>query len=57
VRALKLTNPGTRAFIKRIAPRILHGTLKNFGALEGSGVYKSLLNGERIYFSYRLVKS
>jgi ubiquinone/menaquinone biosynthesis C-methylase UbiE len=56
LRALKLTSKRHRELVHGITPKILHPIMETFAAIEGSGVYNSFVNRERIYFSYCLVK-
>jgi len=54
--ALKRTSERYRQLVHGFTPRILHPLMETFAAVEGSGVYNSFVNRERIYFSYCLVK-
>lgn len=55
--ALKRTSKRYRELVHGITPEILHPLMETFAAVEGSGVYNSFVNRERIYFSYCLVKA
>src|SRR6185436_7278707 len=55
--ALKRTSQRYRDLVHKFAPRILHPVMESFAAVEGSDIYNSFVNRERIYFSYCLVKS
>jgi len=55
--ALKRTSERYRALVHGFTPKILHPVMETFAAVEGSGVYNSFVNRERIYFSYCLVKA
>jgi hypothetical protein len=57
LRALKRTSGRYRELVHGFTPKILHPLMETFAAVEGSGVYNSFVNRERIYFSYRLVKA
>lgn len=54
--ALKRTNKKYHDLVRKISPKILLPAMKTFAAIEGSSVYNSFVNRERIYFSYCLVK-
>ena len=54
--ALKRTSERYRQLVHGFTPRILHPLMESFAAVEGSGIYNSFVNRERIYFSYCLVK-
>ena len=54
--ALKRTSVRNRKLVHGFTPKILHPLMETFAAVEGSGVYNSFVNRERIYFSYCLVK-
>ena len=54
--SLKLTSKRYRDLIHKFAPKILHPTMESFAAVEGSGIYNSFVNRERVYFSYCLFK-
>lgn len=54
--ALKRTSERYRRLVHKFAPKILHPAMETFAAVEGSGVFNSFVNRERIYYSYRLVK-
>ena len=56
LRALKITSKRHRKLIHGFTPRILRPWMETFAAIEGSGVYNSFVNRERIYFSYCLMK-
>ena len=55
--ALKRTSERYRKIVHGFTPKILHPWMETFAAVEGSGVYNSFVNRERIYFSYSLVKA
>ncbi|HET9907255.1 MAG TPA: class I SAM-dependent methyltransferase [Anaerolineales bacterium] len=55
--ALKRTSQRYRDLVHGLTPAILHPLMETFAAVEGSGVYNSFVNRERIYYSYRLVKA
>lgn len=57
VRALQNTSKQNRETIRRLTPKILHRVLEKFAGVEGTTVYNSFVNRERIYFSYCLVKA
>jgi ubiquinone/menaquinone biosynthesis C-methylase UbiE len=57
ISALKRTSQRYRALVHTFAPRILHPIMESFAAVEGSGIYNSFVNRERIYYSYCLVKT
>ena len=57
LRALKRTSDRSRKLVHRFTPKILHPWMETFAAIEGSGVYNSFVNRERIYFSYCLMKA
>lgn len=57
LRALKRTSARYRELVHHITPKILHPLMETFAAVEGSGVYNSFVNRERIYYSYCLVKA
>jgi len=54
--ALKRTSRRYRDLIHKFAPKILHPAMESFAAVEGSDIYNSFVNRERIYFSYCLFK-
>jgi ubiquinone/menaquinone biosynthesis C-methylase UbiE len=54
--ALKRTSERYRTLVHKFAPKILHPAMETFAAVEGSGVFNSFVNRERIYYSYCLVK-
>ncbi len=56
VRALQRTSARYRSLVQRITPRFMHPVMRFFAATEGSGMYNSFANGERVYVSYRLAK-
>ena len=55
--ALKRTSRRYRDLVHGLTPKVLHPFMETFAAVEGSGVYNSFVNRERIYFSYRLLKA
>jgi len=55
--ALKRTSERYRKLVHTFAPKILHPAMETFAAVEGSGVFNSFVNRERIYYSYCLVKA
>ena len=55
--ALQRTSQRYRELVHGLTPRILHPFMETFAAVDGSGVYNSFVNRERIYFSYCLVKA
>ncbi|HJS19529.1 MAG TPA: hypothetical protein VJ785_12340 [Anaerolineales bacterium] len=55
--ALKITSKRHRELIHGFTPKILYPFMETFAAIEGSGVYNSFVNRERIYFSYCLMKT
>ena len=57
LRALKRTSKRHRELVHGFTPKILHRFMETFAAIEGSGVYNSFVNRERIYFSYCLMKA
>ncbi len=57
LRALKITSERHRELVHSFTPKIIHPFMETFAAIEGSGVYNSFVNRERIYFSYCLVKA
>jgi ubiquinone/menaquinone biosynthesis C-methylase UbiE len=54
--SLKRTSERYRDLAHKFAPKILHPTMESFAAVEGSSIYNSFVNRERIYFSYCLFK-
>ena len=54
--ALKRTSERYRQLVHGFTPKILHPLMESFAAVEGSGIYNSFVNRERIYFSYCLIK-
>lgn len=54
--ALKRTSQRYRNLVHGFTPKILYPVMETFAAVEGSGVYNSFVNRERVYFSYCLVK-
>lgn len=54
--ALRQTSDRYRELVHGFAPKILHRAMETFAAVEGSGVFNSFVNRERIYYSYCLVK-
>lgn len=57
VRALQKTSERYRKLAHTLAPKILHGVMETFAAVEGTSIYNSFVNGERIYWNYQLVKA
>lgn len=55
--ALKRTSDRYRQLVHGFTPKILHPLMESFAAVEGSGIYNSFVNRERIYLSYQLVKA
>lgn len=55
--ALKRTSDSYRKLVHKFAPKILHPAMETFAAVEGSGVFNSFVNRERIYYSYCLEKA
>jgi ubiquinone/menaquinone biosynthesis C-methylase UbiE len=55
--ALKRSSDRYRRLVHSLTPKILHPVMETFAAVEGSGVYNSFVNRERIYFSYCLLKA
>jgi len=49
---LKRTSKRYRDLVHKFAPKIFHPVMETFAAVEGSGVYNSFVNRERIYYSY-----
>lgn len=54
--ALKRSSERYRSLVHKFSPKILHPIMESFAAVEGSGIYNSFVNRERIYYSYCLVK-
>jgi len=54
--ALKRTSKKYRELVHSFTPKILHPAMETFAAVEGSGIYNSFVNRERIYYSYCLSK-
>jgi hypothetical protein len=54
LRALQRTSDHYRALAASLTPRILHPAMLIFAATEGSSVYQSFVNRERIYPAYHL---
>ena len=54
--ALQRTSKKYRELVHRFTPKILHPAMETFAAVEGSGIYNSFVNRERIYYSYCLLK-
>lgn len=55
--ALKRTSQRYRELVHGLTPKTLHPVMETFAAVEGSGIYNSFVNRERIYYSYCLVKA
>jgi ubiquinone/menaquinone biosynthesis C-methylase UbiE len=55
--ALKRTSDRYRTLVHKFSPKILHPIMESFAAVEGSNIYNSFVNRERIYYSYCLVKT
>ena len=55
--ALKRTSERYRNLVHSLTPKFLHPWMETFAAVEGSGVFNSFVNRERIYYSYCLVKA
>jgi ubiquinone/menaquinone biosynthesis C-methylase UbiE len=55
--SLRRTSERYRTLVRKFAPRILHSIMESFAAVEGSGIYNSFVNRERIYYSYCLFKT
>jgi cupin superfamily acireductone dioxygenase involved in methionine salvage len=53
---LRRTSERYRNLVHKFVPKILHPAMETFAAVEGSGVFNSFVNRERIYYSYCLVK-
>jgi ubiquinone/menaquinone biosynthesis C-methylase UbiE len=51
LRALKLDHDGKLNTIKCLAPKFMHKMIREFAAVKGTRVYKSLENRKRIYLS------
>ena len=56
IAALKRTSERYRGLAHTFAPKILHPTMETFAAVEGTSIFNSFVNRERIYLSYALVK-
>jgi ubiquinone/menaquinone biosynthesis C-methylase UbiE len=54
--ALRRTSDRYRNLVHSFTPKILHPAMETFAAVEGSGVFNSFVNRERIYYSYCLQK-
>ena len=54
--ALRRTSDKYRTLVHGFTPKFLHPFMETFAAVEGSGVFNSFVNRERIYYSYVLVK-
>lgn len=54
--ALRRTSERYRNLVHKFVPKILRPAMETFAAVEGSGVFNSFVNRERIYYSYCLVK-
>jgi ubiquinone/menaquinone biosynthesis C-methylase UbiE len=57
LRALQKTSERYRSLAHKLAPKILHNVMETFAAVEGTKIYNSFVNGERIYWSYQLIKA
>jgi ubiquinone/menaquinone biosynthesis C-methylase UbiE len=55
--ALRRTSERYRDLVHGFTPKFLHPFMETFAAVEGSGVFNSFVNRERIYFSYYLEKA
>ncbi len=55
--SLKRSSQRYRDLVHRITPKILHPIMETFAAVEGSDIYNSFVNRQRIYFSYCLLKT
>ncbi|HSM70435.1 MAG TPA: class I SAM-dependent methyltransferase, partial [Anaerolineales bacterium] len=55
--ALKRTSERYRNLVHGFTPKFLHPVMETFAAVEGSGVFNSFVNRERIYLSYCLIKA
>ena len=55
--ALKRSSERYRELVHGLTPKIIHPLMESFAGVEGSGVYNSFVNKERIYYSYCLVKA
>jgi ubiquinone/menaquinone biosynthesis C-methylase UbiE len=55
--ALKRTSEHYRALVHGFTPKFFHPAMETFAAVEGSGVFNSFVNRERLYYSYCLVKA
>lgn len=56
ISALRKTSERYRALAQKFAPKLFHGIMETFAAVEGTSIFNSFLSGERIYWSYRLTK-
>ena len=56
IRALQHTTKRIRDLVHQLTPKILHPTIEAFAGVEGSSIYNSFVNGERVYQSFQLVK-
>ena len=54
--SLRRTSERYRNLVHGFTPKFLHPVMETFAAVEGSGVFNSFVNRERIYYSYVLVK-
>jgi ubiquinone/menaquinone biosynthesis C-methylase UbiE len=54
--ALQHTTKRIRDLVHQLTPKILHPTMEAFAGVEGSSIYNSFVNGERVYQSFQLVK-
>jgi len=54
--ALKKTSKRYRDLAHKFAPKVFHNLMENFAAVEGTSIFNSFMNGERIYWSYQLMK-
>ena len=54
--ALKKTSERYRDLAHKFSPKIFHNLMESFAAVEGSSMCNSFVNGERIYWSYQLMK-
>ena len=57
VQALQKTSERYRILAHKLAPKNLHNLMETFAAVEGTSIYNSFVNGERIYWNYQLVKA
>ncbi len=51
VSALKKTSDRYRDLAHKFAPKIFHNLMETFAAVEGTSIFNSFVNGERIYWS------